>query len=51
MKTRLCLIIFFSCMGFNILFSQNITIVTEDYPPYNYLDESNTVTGFSTEVL
>jgi len=30
--------------------AQNITIVTEDYPPYNYLHD-NKITGMSTEVV
>jgi len=30
--------------------AQNITIVTEDYPPYNYLD-NNKITGMSAEVV
>lgn len=31
--------------------AQKITVVTEEYPPYNYLNDENQVVGISTEVV
>lgn len=44
-------------LALGVLFSalpawaQTITVVTEEYPPYNYMDSSKRITGFSTEVV
>lgn len=31
--------------------SSNYSLMTENYPPFNYIDEEGTLTGFSTEVV
>lgn len=33
------------------VFAQKITVVTEDYPPFNYMDSSKKITGVSTDVV
>ncbi|OGB28166.1 MAG: hypothetical protein A3F78_04110 [Burkholderiales bacterium RIFCSPLOWO2_12_FULL_61_40] len=32
-------------------FAQKVTVVTEEYPPYNYLDSSKKISGISTDVV
>ena len=32
-------------------FAQKITVATEEYPPYNFLDSSKKISGMSTEVV
>jgi len=32
-------------------YTEELTILTEEMPPYNYTDENNVVTGFSTEIV
>lgn len=49
-KKMMILIVFFSVIQITNLYSQKIKIVTENYPPYNYI-ENDKITGFSTEVL
>ena len=47
------LIIVFFLSGFfgaSIISGETLTIVTEDYPPYNYM-ENGRITGFSTEIV
>ena len=31
--------------------AQGITVVTEEYPPYNFLDSNNRISGMATEVV
>lgn len=42
------LIALFSALG---AFAQKITVVTEEYPPFNYLDSAKKITGMSTDVV
>jgi len=47
---RITLIFLILCALLTSLQAQKITIVTEEYPPYNYLHE-NKITGMSAEVV
>lgn len=42
------LIALFSALG---AFAQKITVVTEEYPPFNYMDSGKKITGMSTDVV
>ena len=32
-------------------FAQKLTVVTEEYPPYNFLNSDNKISGMATEVV
>lgn len=47
-------IVLIGLLAFSIVhlcFAQKITVVTEEYPPYNYLDSNKKVSGLSTDVV
>lgn len=48
MKTTLILL--YVVLSFAVVNAEEITAVTEDYPPYNY-EENGKVTGLSTEIV
>lgn len=48
-KNKLILLLFFAIL--NICYSDGIRVVTEEYPPYNYIDSKKEITGVSTEVV
>lgn len=51
-SVRLSLVILLALVGVTSAWSQVITVVTEEYPPYNYRDRnSQQITGMATEVM
>ncbi len=48
---RLALITLIALAAINSSFAQKITVVTEEYPPYNFLNSDKKVSGVSTEIV
>ena len=51
MYKRNALLTFLTLLSFASFGANHISVVTEDWPPYNYLDENGEMTGYSTKVV
>lgn len=48
---QLALIISIALCAIHSSFAQKITVVTEEYPPYNFLDSNKKISGLATDVV
>ena len=48
---KLLLVGLLACVSVCSAWAQKVTVVTEEYPPYNYLDASKKITGISSDVV
>lgn len=51
MRKAVLLSILFVFVMISFLYADNLKILTEEMPPYNYSDENNEAAGFSTEIV